>query len=152
MYYFSKRFVDHFLGELDKLHDLNLQLERSLPMIYKPAPWQSYLFGGYYLKQTKMARFLPQFKLPIKHYQQNDLSQITSTLNNIGDVRWRLNKKVVEMIEFVWASGGGQAEIPARFDSRAITPEILKEENTFRKRLNILREQQLNRETHSLRC
>lgn len=68
-YFFSKRFVDHFLGELDKLHDLNLQLERSLPMIYKPAPWKSYVFGGYYLKQTKIARLLSQFNQPVKHYQ-----------------------------------------------------------------------------------
>ena len=47
---FNKSFIENFIGELDKIHDLNLQLERSLPMIYNPAPWKNYSFGGYYLK------------------------------------------------------------------------------------------------------
>lgn len=47
---FNKSFIDHFLGEIDKLHDLNIHIERSLPMIYKPAPWKNYNFGAYYLK------------------------------------------------------------------------------------------------------
>jgi DNA-directed RNA polymerase len=47
---FNKSFIETFIGELDKIHDLSLQLERSLPMIYQPAPWKNFLFGGYYLK------------------------------------------------------------------------------------------------------
>jgi DNA-directed RNA polymerase len=47
---FNKTFVEQFITELDKIHDLNLQIERSLPMIYTPAPWKNYYFGGYYLK------------------------------------------------------------------------------------------------------
>jgi DNA-directed RNA polymerase len=47
---FNKGFVEDFIGQLDKIHDLNLQLERSLPMIYPPAPWKNFFFGGYYLK------------------------------------------------------------------------------------------------------
>jgi len=47
---FNKSFIDHFMGEIDKLHDLNIHIERSLPMIYKPAPWKNYNFGAYYLK------------------------------------------------------------------------------------------------------
>jgi hypothetical protein len=49
---FNKNFIDHFIGEIDKVHDLNIHIERSLPMIYKPAPWKNYNFGAYYLKQT----------------------------------------------------------------------------------------------------
>jgi DNA-directed RNA polymerase len=36
-----------------------LQMDRSVPMIYPPAPWKNFFFGGYYLKQTKMAKVLP---------------------------------------------------------------------------------------------
>jgi len=64
---FNKGFVEKFVSELDKIHDLNLQLERSLPMVYKPAPWKNYNFGGYYLKQTKMAKVMPQFKEAIQY-------------------------------------------------------------------------------------
>ena len=47
---FNKGFLEDFITSLDKIHDLNLQLERSLPMVYQPAPWKNYYFGGYYLK------------------------------------------------------------------------------------------------------
>jgi hypothetical protein len=47
---FNKGFIEEFIGQLDKIHDLNLQLERSVPMIYPPAPWKNFFFGGYYLK------------------------------------------------------------------------------------------------------
>ena len=47
---FDKGFIEKFISELDKIHDLNLQIENSLPMIYRPAPWKNYFFGGYYLK------------------------------------------------------------------------------------------------------
>lgn len=47
---FNKAFVEDFITQLDKSYDLNLQLDRSLPMIYKPANWKSYNFGGYYLR------------------------------------------------------------------------------------------------------
>lgn len=47
---FNKGFIEDFVGQLDKIHDLNLQLERSVPMIYPPAPWKNFFFGGYFLK------------------------------------------------------------------------------------------------------
>ena len=47
---FEKGFIETFVAELDKIHDLNLQMERAVPMIYKPAPWKNYFFGGYYLR------------------------------------------------------------------------------------------------------
>ena len=56
---FNKGFIEDFIGERDKIHDLNLQMDRSVPMIYPPAPWKNFFFGGYYLKQTKMAKVLP---------------------------------------------------------------------------------------------
>lgn len=71
---FNKGFVEKFVSELDKIHDLNLQLERSLPMIYKPAPWKNYYFGGYYLKQTKMAKVDPQFFEAVRYMKRADLS------------------------------------------------------------------------------
>ena len=47
---FNKAFVEDFISELDKSHDLNLQLDRSLPMVYQPAPWKNFFFGGFYLR------------------------------------------------------------------------------------------------------
>lgn len=104
---FNKSFVEKFVSELDKIHDLNLQLERSLPMIYKPAPWKNYNFGGYYLKQTKMAKVHPQFREAVKYLNRADLSNMCSVLNYLGSIEWRVNKKILDSIEHIWSIGGG---------------------------------------------
>lgn len=36
---FNKGFIEDFVTQLDKIHDMNLQLERSMPMVHPPAPW-----------------------------------------------------------------------------------------------------------------
>jgi DNA-directed RNA polymerase len=60
-------------------------------MIYKPAPWKNYYFGGYYLKQTKIAKILPQFQEAVKYMTRSDLSTICSVLNFLGMIEWRVN-------------------------------------------------------------
>jgi len=64
---FNKAFIESFIEELDKVFDFNLQLERSIPMIYPPAPWKNYYFGGYYLRQTKMAKVMPNFREAVQY-------------------------------------------------------------------------------------
>ena len=72
-------------------------------------------------------------------------------LDHLGSVQWRLNKNVLETIEYVWSIGGGLGEIPKRFNERSITPEMIKS-SPFREKLKLLKEHQHNKEAHSLRC
>jgi DNA-directed RNA polymerase len=60
-------------------------------------------------------------------------------LDSLGGVRWRLNRSILEIIEYVWSIGGGLGEIPKRFNQRLITPEMIKEAN-FREKLKLLKE------------
>lgn len=83
---FNKAFIETFIGELDKIHDMNLQLERSLPMIYQPAPWKNFYFGGYYLKQTKMAKVMPNFKEAITYLQKSNMKPMCEVLDILGSV------------------------------------------------------------------
>jgi DNA-directed RNA polymerase, mitochondrial len=55
------------------------------------------------------------------------------------------------MIEYIWSIGGGLCGIPKRFNERNITPEMFKEA-PFREKLKLLKEHQINRESHGLRC
>ena len=148
---FNKGFVDKFISELDKIHDLNLQLERSLPMIFKPAPWKNYYFGGYYLKQTKMAKVDPMFREAVQYMRKADLSQISRILDLLGSVPWRVNRKVLDVIEYIWSTGGGQAMIPKKHNERMITPDMIRKA-AFKEKLTLLREHKINNEYHSLRC
>ena len=148
---FNKSFIDHFVSEIDKVHDLNIHIERSLPMIYKPAPWKNHMFGAYYLKQTKIAKIIPNFKEAYHLLNKTDISRICNALNIISDIKWRVNKDVLEMIEYIWSIGGGLGEIPKRFNERPITAELLKKAK-FKDKLKLIKEHQRNMETHALRC
>jgi len=148
---FNKSFVEKFISELDKIHDLNLQLERSLPMVYKPAPWKNYNFGGYYLKQTKMAKVHPQFREAVKYLNRADLTNMCNVLDYLSSIKWRVNSRVLEVIEHIWSIGGGLGEVPKRFNERSITPEMIREAS-FGEKLKLLKEHQQNKEQHGLRC
>lgn len=70
---------------------------------------------------------------------KTDLSNMCHILNVLGSVKWRLNKKVLDIIEYVWSIGGGLGEIPKRFNERVITPEIIKNAS-FKEKLKLLKE------------
>ena len=46
-----------------------------------------------------------------------DLSRICNVLNILSQVEWRVNKNILEVIEHIWATGGGKGEIPNRFNT-----------------------------------
>lgn len=120
-------------------------------MIYKPAPWKSYNFGAYYLKQTKIAKLVPNFKEAHDLLRRNDISNMCHILDIMSSTKWRVNKKVLNVIEFVWNMGGNIASIPKRYNERPITPDMLKNAK-LKERMMILKEHQQNMEAHSLRC
>lgn len=120
-------------------------------MIYPPAPWKNFFFGGYYLKQTKMAKVQPNFREAVKYLTRSDMGPLCNVLNILGSVKWRLNKDILDSMEYVWSIGGGLGEIPKRYNERVITPEMIKEA-PFRDKLKLLKEHQQNKEGHSLRC
>lgn len=83
--------------------------------------------------------------------QRSDISSICTVLDTLSSVKWKINQRILEIIEYVWSIGGGLGEIPKRFNERQITPELIKE-SPFREKLKLLKEHQKNRETHALRC
>jgi DNA-directed RNA polymerase len=121
-------------------------------MIYKPMTWKNYRIGCYYLRQT------PFSKIPIDHvktcklYEHNDISRVIKCLDLLGEVKWRINQKVLDVIEYIWSTGGGVGEIPQRYNDRVISRNIIRETKDYTDKLQLLKESQHNRELHSLRC
>ena len=70
------------------MYDLNIHIQRSLPMVYKPAPWKNYNFGAYYLKQTKMAKIIPNFKEAQYLLKSTDISSICNVLDVLSSTKW----------------------------------------------------------------
>ena len=64
-------------------------------------------------------------------------------LDILGSVKWKMNPKVLETMEYVWSIGGGLGGLPKRYNERTITPEMIKEA-AFREKLKLLKEHQHN--------
>lgn len=73
----------------------------KVPMIYKPKEWTSLTEGGYYT--------LPHYFIRIKNdmdgkkvrefYQDKDLKPIMDAVNKVQETPWKINQKVLEVIE-----------------------------------------------------
>lgn len=70
------------------------------------------------MKQTKMAKVYANFNEALKFLQKGDLTNMCKVLDILGSVKWRINKKILETIEYVWSIGGGMGEVPKRFNER----------------------------------
>ena len=52
----------------------------------------------------------------IKFMTRSDLTNICNVLDVLGSVKWRVNRPLLEVIEYVWSIGGGLGEVPKRFN------------------------------------
>lgn len=131
---------------------MNIQVKKSLPMIFPPLPWKNHKIGSYYLRQTAFSKIVPDHFEAASLYEKTDISKVMKVLDTLGSVKWRINKKVLDIVEYVWATGGGKSYIPKRFNERVVTNSMIKEAKDFKEKIKLLKESQINREMHSLRC
>lgn len=89
---------------------MHMHLDRSLPTIYPPAPWEDPEVGGYFLRPTNLVRLT---ETPTNSINYVDLTRLYNVLDVIGRVPWRVNERVLKVVKGIWESGGGVAEIPS---------------------------------------
>lgn len=148
---FDQDFMISYYEDLQITFNQSAQIKKTLPMIYPPMPWKSFSIGSYYLRQTNISKIFSENIEGKMSYNKCNVSSIMKSLDLLSNVGWKINEKVLEIIEYVWANGGGKGSIPKRFNDKIISKEILKNK-TFKEKLSLLKECQTNRETHSLRC
>jgi DNA-directed RNA polymerase len=120
-------------------------------MIYPPMPWKCSEIGSYYLRKTNFSKVYSQNREARKAYDKCDVSRVMKTLDYQSNIPWRINKKVLDIVEYIWANGGGVAEIPLRFNKKVVSNEEIKGKS-FKEKIELLKESQINRESHSIRC
>jgi DNA-directed RNA polymerase len=110
-----------------------LHLDRCLPMIYTPAPWCDYEIGGYYKRPTNLMRIQDSF-LQEKCLKYADLDPVYKILNIIGQTTWRINNRVLRVMEAIWEEGGGVGCIPRRHNNLKdyVYPYMIKECRNFK--------------------
>ncbi len=121
-------------------------------MILPPMPWKNFKIGSYFLRQTTISKLLPGHVEASSLYDRHDVTKVMKVLDLLANVKWRINAKVLELMEHIWETGGGIAKIPKRYNKREITKAMINaEKSDYRKRYELYKESKENKENHSLR-
>jgi DNA-directed RNA polymerase len=149
----NEDFILKLINEMTRKDSMFIQLSRSLPMVYKPAPWVEFDVGGYYQKPTSVMR-LQGSHLQEKVVKFADMGKVYNVLDILAQTPWRINMPILKVAEEFWEQGGGAGEIPERFynfQDYIYEYQLIECINTADRR-KLLQKIQLQKDVNSLRC
>ncbi|XP_061951739.1 DNA-directed RNA polymerase 3, chloroplastic isoform X1 [Populus nigra] len=125
------------------------------PMLVPPKKWKGYDKGGHlflpsYVMRTHGSR---QQQVAVRSVPGKQMQKVFEALDTLGNTKWRVNRRLLDVVERIWTSGGNIAglvdrediPIPEKPSSDDLT-EIQKWKWSVRKAKKI------NQERHSQRC
>ncbi|XP_026422695.1 DNA-directed RNA polymerase 1B, mitochondrial-like isoform X1 [Papaver somniferum] len=126
-----------------------------MPMLVPPESWIRYdkgahLFLPSYVMRTHGSK---QQRLEVKNTPVKQIQRVFDALNTLGNTKWRVNKKLLEIVDRVWASGGKYAGLVDRAD--VVLPEKPETEDEAELRnwkWKIKNAKKENNERHAHRC
>ncbi|KAK4842452.1 hypothetical protein QYF36_021929 [Acer negundo] len=126
-----------------------------MPMLVPPLNWTGYDQGAYlflpsYVMRTHGAR---QQREAVRRTPKSQLEPVFEALDTLGNTKWRVNKRLLGVIDRMWASGGCLAGLVDRED--VPLPEELdtEDEAEIRKwKWKVKAVKKENSERHSQRC
>ncbi|XP_054806124.1 DNA-directed RNA polymerase 3B, chloroplastic-like [Prosopis cineraria] len=126
-----------------------------MPMLIPPKKWKGYDKGGHlflpsYIMRTHGSRKQQDV---MKNVKGKQMQKVYEALDTLGETKWRINKKLLSVVESIWAGGGNVAGLVDRND--VPVPEKPSTED-----LKLIQEwkwdarkaRKLNLERHSQRC
>lgn len=126
-----------------------------MPMLVPPLNWTghdrgAYLFLPSYIMRTHGAK---QQREALRRCPKQQLEPVFQALNTLGSTKWRVNKRVLGVIDRIWASGGRLADLVDRDDiplPEEPDTEDEKEIRKWKRKVNTVKKE--NSERHSQRC
>eukprot|EP01133_Synstelium_polycarpum_P018059 gene18059-21571_t len=143
------------LKQIDEGHILQEAMNANLlPMVIKPNPWTSPT-DGCYLQYPVFIMRTHGSKQQISSLSNADLDNIYEGLNALGEVPWKINKKLLTILLAAWEKGDPIGDIPGRYDyEKPEAPEdiltSMKSRREHTRKLNKIK--QMNADLHSMRC
>lgn len=87
-----------------------------MPMVIRPRAWRTPFWGGYLTKRPGL-RMVKQRDQPYHDELRHvDMPEVYRALNNIQNVPWRINRRVLDVMREVWDGGGALGGLPYRDD------------------------------------
>ncbi|WCJ35758.1 DNA-directed RNA polymerase 1 mitochondrial [Euphorbia peplus] len=126
-----------------------------MPMLVPPLNWTGYDQGSYFYLPSYVMRThgAKQQRDVVKRTPKNQLQPVFEALDTLGNTKWRINKKVLAVVDRIWANGGSVAGLVDREDVPLPEEPATEDEAEIRKwkwKMKNVRKE--NRERHSQRC
>jgi DNA-directed RNA polymerase len=96
-----------------------------LPTVVPPAPWTSTFGGAYYGVMKSRSRLLTRpFKGQMEALEAADLSRVYKGLNGLQATPWRINRRVLAVMQEAWENNAQGLPIPPReSEPRPVAPQ-----------------------------
>ncbi|XP_039132067.1 DNA-directed RNA polymerase 3B, chloroplastic [Dioscorea cayenensis subsp. rotundata] len=126
-----------------------------MPMLIPPKRWKGYDKGGHlflpsYVMRTHGSR---EQQDAIKSTPRKQLQKVFQALDTLGSTKWRVNKRILDVVESLWSTGGGIAGLIDREDVPLPERPNLDDLAELRKwRWNTRKVKKTNSEMHAQRC
>lgn len=97
-----------------------------LPCVAPPKPWESTQGGAYYSPAIgKNPLIMKSFPGQLELLEQSDMKAVYRGLNALQETPWRINKRVLEVMQVAWDRDAGLPCLPRREDE--VVPEAPQE-------------------------
>ncbi|KAK4484026.1 hypothetical protein RD792_011240 [Penstemon davidsonii] len=126
-----------------------------MPMLVPPLNWTGYERGAYlflpsYIMRTHGAK---QQREVVKRTPKQQLEPIFQALNTLGNTKWKVNKRILSVVDRIWASGGRLADLVDRDDVPLPEEPFEQDETEMKKwKWKVKAAKKVNSERHSQRC
>lgn len=126
-----------------------------MPMLIPPKKWKGYDNGGYlylpsYMMRTHGSR---QLREAAKKAPAKQMQKVFEALDTLGNTKWRVNKRVLTLVETLWAKGGNIADLVDREDLPIPEKPLTEDSVEIQKwKWSVIKAKKINRERHSIRC
>lgn len=110
--------TDETLRWLESSHEYHLGLLPALqPMLCPPVPWQDVRTGGYLtglIHQKTLVK--TRSRAGLEAVSQEACPDVYAAVNRMQATEWRVNRRVLEVLDHFWSSGLQVAGMPSRDD------------------------------------
>ena len=111
--------------KLEEVRDMLSSMSPALmPCIIPPKPWTSTRDGGYHSGLFRRLNLIKTWSGELVEELDNmDMSQVLAAVNSIQNTAWRVNLRVLEVLEEAIASEQGIGKLPSRLEEVPPFPE-----------------------------
>ncbi|XP_048495367.1 DNA-directed RNA polymerase 2, chloroplastic/mitochondrial isoform X2 [Beta vulgaris subsp. vulgaris] len=126
-----------------------------MPMLIPPEKWTGYDRGAYLVLRSFVMRThgSKHQREAVKRASAEQLEPVFEALDTLGNTKWRVNKKVLSIVDRIWANGGRLADLVDRDDVPLPEKPDEEDESDLKKwKWKVRSVKKENQERHSQRC